>query len=382
MNAHLDGTRKILWVSVLAIAAFVAWAAYADVDQITRATGQVIASNRSQIVQTTDGGVLSNLLVKEGATVAKGQLLAELDTTRPEAAYQETRAKALALRAQVARLKAEVYGGTPSFPAELRAYPNFIQGQQALFQKRQTAINEDLKALERIRDLVRKELALNEPLLATGDISQADIIRLQRQVADIDSQIIAKRNKYFQDTQTDLSRAEEDLASVLQTMAQRKDSLDRAELRAPLAGLVKNIRITTLGAVVKPGEEIMQIVPSDDDLVVEVKVRPQDVAHLKPGLPATIKIDAYDYTLYGSLDGTLTYLSPDTLSEDMKPNEQPYYRAQVKSTGRRFTGRPDETIDIQPGMTATAEIRTGSNTVLRYLTKPVIKTVAESLHEK
>jgi adhesin transport system membrane fusion protein len=149
-----------------------------------------------------------------------------------------------------------------------------------------------------------------------------------------------------------------------------------------LPGLVKNVRLTTLGAVVKPGEEVMQIVPADDDLIVEVRVRPQDVAHLKPGLPANVKIDAYDYTIYGSLNGTLTYLSPDTLSEDIKQNEQPYFRAQIKTSGRNFSARPNEKIDIQPGMTATVEIITGNNTVLRFLTKPMIKTVSESLHER
>jgi len=161
-----------------------------------------------------------------------------------------------------------------------------------------------------------------------------------------------------------------------------KDSLDRTELWAPLAGLVKNVRLTTLGAVIKPSEEVMQIVPADDDLIIEVKVRPQDVAHIKPCLPVNIKIDAYDYTIYGSLNGTLSYLSPDTLNEDLKPNELPSYRAQVKTIGRRFSARPNEHIDIQPGMTATAEIITGNNTVLKYLTKPIIKTVSEALTER
>ena len=382
MREHADGTRKILWTTVLTLGAFVGWAWYAEIDQITRATGQVIASQRSQVIQTTEGGVLQKLLVKEGTRVAQGQLLAVLDRSRPEAAYMETRAKASALKAQVSRLRAEVYGGELKFPPELRDYPNFVQGQTALFEKRQTAIREDLQALDKTLTLVKKELSMNEPLLATGDISQADIIRLQRQVAEVETQIIAKRNKYFQDTQTDLSRAEEDLAGVLQVMAQRKDSLDHMELRAPLAGLVKNVRVTTIGGVLKPSEELMQIVPSDDDLIVEARVRPQDVAHLKPGLPATVKIDAYDYAIYGTLSGTLIYLSPDTLSEDIKPNEQPYFRVQVKTSGRHFSGRPDQEIDIQPGMTATVELLTGKNTVLRFLTKPVTKTISEAMHEK
>jgi adhesin transport system membrane fusion protein len=147
-------------------------------------------------------------------------------------------------------------------------------------------------------------------------------------------------------------------------------------------GVVKNVRITTIGAVVRPSEEVLQIVPSKDALVVEVRVRPQDVGRLKPGLSANIKIDAYDYTVYGSLKGTLTYLSPDTLSEDIKANEQPYYRAQIQVSGQQFSARPNEPIDIQPGMTAVAEVTTGSHTVLNYLIKPVIKTFSESLQER
>jgi len=251
-----------------------------------------------------------------------------------------------------------------------------------LYEKRRSALREDLEALERSASLVRQELSLNEPLLAMGDVSEVDVIRLKRQLAEIEAQITTKQNKHFQDAQADLVKAEEELGSILQSVAQRQDALNHTELRAPLSGVIKDVRFTTLGAVIKSSEEVMQIVPSEDDLLIEVKVRPQDIAHLKPGLPANVKIDAYDYTIYGIMDGTLLYLSPDTLDEDIKQNEQPYYRALIKSTGKHFTGRPDEKIEIQPGMTATVDIITGRNTVLKYLTKPVIKTVSESLGER
>lgn len=382
MSEKEDGTRKILWVTVLVVIIFVAWAWFAEIDRLTRASGQVISSARSQIIQSAEGGVIQELLVKEGMSVKKGELLAILDRTRAEAGYLETRAKSAALTAQIARLNSEVYDQVLSFPPELKDYPKLIRAQQVLKEKRATALNEELAALNKSLTLVKKELSMNEPLLKRGDVSEADIVRLQRQVADVEFQISTRRNKFLQDAQADLTRAEEELASISQTLAGRKDSLDRTELRAPLAGVVKNVRFTTIGAVVKPSEEVMQIVPSDDDLVIEVKVHPQDIGYLKVGLPSTIKIDAYDYTIYGTLQGTLSFISPDTLSEDLKPNELPYYRAQVRTTGKHFSGRPNEEIDIQPGMTATAEIKTGSNTVLRYLTKPVIKTMSESLHER
>lgn len=374
--------RLTLWTSVLAIALAVAWAAWARLDQITRANGQIIASSRSQIIQAPDGGILETLSVKEGQPVSKGQVLATLDTARLKAAYLETEAKATALRLQVARLRAEVYGGQPDFGDLAQTYPELAATQRKLFEKRQTAIREDLAALGHAASLARRELNLSEPLLATGDISRTEVLRLQRQLADIETQQVSRRNKYFQDAQADLAKAEEDLAGVTQLMAQRKDALAHTELRAPLAGVVKNIRVTTLGGVLKAGEEVMQIVPSDDDLVVEVKVRPQDVSHLKPGLHATIKIDAYDYSIYGTLPGELTFLSPDTLSEDIKPNEQPYYRARIRTLKTSFSGRPQERLALQPGMTATVEIKTGEHSVLQYLFKPVVKTLSESMGER
>ncbi len=378
----MNTSRITLWTSVLAVSAAVGWASWARIDQITRASGQIIASSRSQIIQAPDGGILEVLNVKEGQAVLKGQVLAALDTTRIKAAFLETEAKSSALRTQVARLRAEVYGGAPDFGDLSQTYPEMVATQRKLFEKRQTAIREDLAALGRTADLVRKELALSEPLLKTGDISRTEVIRLQRQVADIETQMVSRRNKYFQDAQADLAKAEEDLAGVTQSLAQRKDTLDHTELKAPLAGLVKNIRVTTVGGVLKAGEEVMQIVPTDDDLVVEVKVRPQDVTHLKPGLLATVKIDAYDYSIYGTLPGELTFLSPDTLSEDIKPNEQPYYRARIRTTRQAFKARAQERIELQPGMTATVEIKTGDHTVLSYLFKPVVKTLSEAMHEK
>lgn len=375
-------SRLILWAASAVLAVFIAWAALAEIDQVTRAQGKVIASSRTQIIQSAEGGVLEKLLVREGSSVDKGALLAVLDKTRLEASYQEARAKEVALSAQVARLKAEVYDQPLNFPEALREFPDLAAAQRALYAKRRSALAQDIGALERSAALVRQELQLNEPLLKLGDVSEVDVIRLKRQLSDLEAQIASRRNKHFQDAQAELVKAEEELNSITQNVAQRRDALSHTELRAPVAGVVKNVRITTLGGVVKASEEVMQIVPGDDDLLIEVKVRPQDIAHLKPGLAAKVKIDAYDYTIYGMMNGTLSYLSPDTLEEGNKANEQAYYRALVKSPGRHFSGRPGEALEIQPGMTATVDIITGRNTVLRYLTKPLIKTVSESLGER
>jgi adhesin transport system membrane fusion protein len=374
--------QMILWLIVFTLIIFTLWASFSKIDQIARAQGQVIASSRTQIIQSSDGGVIEEMLVKEGDAVKKGDILVRLDKTKVEASYLEAKSKWMALKAQQVRLNAEIAGNQPKFPPELKEYAQFRENQILLLKKRRIAFEQDIQNLEQIHTLAKKELKLSMPLLKTGDVSMAEILKLQRQVADFDSQIINKRNKYFQDIQAELSKVSEELSSTEQLLAQRKDQLDHMELRAPGNGIVKNVRVTTLGGVIKPSEEVMQIVPIEDNLVVEAKVKPSDVAFLKLGLKTNVKIDAYDYTVYGALMGKLIFISPDTITEDLKQGELAYYRIQVQTEGKKFTGRPDQNLEIQPGMTATVEIKIGENTILNYLMKPVIKTLNESLGEK
>jgi adhesin transport system membrane fusion protein len=381
-----DGYRNrpsiMLILIFFIVVIFLIWASVSNIDQVSRAQGQVIASSRTQVIQSSDGGVIEEMLVKEGDMVKKGELLVKLDKTKVEASFLETRSRSAALEATLARLNAEMFNREPKFSKDLNNYPQFIQNQLMLLKKRKTAINEDLAALERMLTLAKKELNISAPLLKTGDVSLTDVIKLQRQVADLEAQITNKRNKYLQDLQAELSKTEEELSTTKQMLTQKQDQLDRSELRAPMAGIVKNVRITTLGGVIRPSEEVMQIVPLEDNLIIEAKAPPKDVAFLKLGLMTNIKIDAYDYTVYGSLKGKLIYISPDTLSEDLKQGEQAYYRIQVQTDGKRFSGKPNEDLEIQPGMTATVEIKTGHNTILKYLMKPVIKTMNESLGER
>jgi adhesin transport system membrane fusion protein len=372
-----------LWVVTLGLGAMLAWAYVSEIDQVTRATGQVIASSRSQIIQASDGGVLVDLRVKEGVKVKQGDLLARLDSTKVKAAFLEAEARCAGLQAQVARLRAEVLNQKPAFDSELRRrYADFVENQSTLYQRRREALDAEIRIYQESLDLVRRELEMNLPLLGTGDVSQTDILKLRRQASELQGQMTNRRNKYFQDTQAELAKAEEDLAGANQILAQRKSQFEQTDLFAPVDGVVKNVRITTKGGVVRPGEEVMQIVPLDDDLVVEAKLKPADIAFVKPGLAAQVKIDAYDYTIYGALNGTVTYISADTLEENLRQGELPYYRVQIRTTGKALKNRPDEPMEIQPGMTATVEIKTGVNTVLKYLTKPLVKTFSESLGER
>jgi len=382
MNFSETRSSAVIWISLLALVCFLVWASQAELEQITRAPGQIIASGRTQVIQASDGGVLQALLVKEGDTVERDQVLALLDRQKLHAAYQETRSRELALRATVARLNAEIVGNEPAFPADTEGYPQFRANQLALLQKRRASINEETASLRKLLELAQRELAMTAPLVSTGDVSQADVLKLERQVADLQAQITNRQNKYMQDTQADLSRAEEELAGVQQMLAQRADLLSRTELRAPMRGVVKNIRMTTIGGTLKPTEELMQIVPIENELMVEARIRPTDIAFIHTGQTASVKIDAYDYTLYGWLEGKVSYLSPDTLTEDLKQGEQAYYRLQVRADDKRFARHAKQAIQLQPGMTVTVEIKTGKNTVLRYLAKPIVKTMREAMVEK
>ena len=371
-----------LWITILAIVVFFIWANYSELDTITRGQGAVIANSKTQSIQSFDGGVIENIHVKEGDLVQKNQTLVTLEKTKLEAAFKEQRSKVAALRAAKARLNAEIFGGEPKFDEDIKDYPQFRINQLKLLERKRSMIKEQVDALELSLRIVKKQLQMTKALVPTGDVSLMEALKLQNQVSDMSAQIENTKNKYFQDTQAELNKIEEDLSASLQTLALRQDQLDHVVLRSPTNGIVKNIRITTLGGAVKPSEEVMQIVPVEDDLVIEAKIKPSDIAFLRKGQQANIKIDAYDYSIYGSLEGKLIYISADTITEETKQNEPSYYRIKVQTQGRRFSGKPQEKIEIQTGMTAIVEIKTGKNNVLKYLFKPLIKTIDSSLTER
>jgi adhesin transport system membrane fusion protein len=381
--------HRSIWLIAAAFAVVTAsavWAGVAGIDQIARAQGQVIASSRTQVIQSANDGVIETLLVQEGERVRKGQILVRLDRSQAEAGYSDSLGKVAALKATLVRLHAEVFGRALVFPPDVQKHPSFVINQTELFQRRQRALKAELSALQDGLQLAREELVLSKPLLASGDIGKADIIRLQRQVAEINGQITNRRNKYFQDAQADMTKAEEDLSTQSQALADRTSVFERTEIKAPADGLVRKIQITTPGAKVRQGEVIMELLPTDSNLIVEAKLNPADVAFVRSGLPATIKLDAYDYSIYGALRGTVSYISPDALTEDSRTGEHVYYRVQLRvdeaALQQHNDAHPGRTVTIQPGMTATVEIGTGKQTVLAYLTKPVTKTLSESLTER
>ncbi|MET0334095.1 MAG: HlyD family efflux transporter periplasmic adaptor subunit [Rhizobacter sp.] len=380
-----QAAQRIVLIGVLLLATALVWARTAEVEQNVRAQGQVIASSRTQVVQAANEGVIEKFEVSEGQRVKKGQVLVVLERNQAEAAYGDSEAKVAALKAALARLRAEVFAKPLTFPPEVRKHKSFVENQTALFNRRQQALHAELAALEDSLRIVKSELDMSRPLLATGDIGKVEVLRLERQVAELAGTIGNRRNKYFQDAQAEMTKAEEDLATQEQLLAERGTTLERTELRAPADGLVRRLQISTPGARVRAGDVVLELLPTDSRLIVEAKLKPADRGFVREGLAATVKLDAFDYSIYGALHGRVAYVSPDALTEQTRAGEHIYYQVQVviettAQDAKAATRRP--TLELQPGMTSTVEIRTGAQTVLKYLTKPVTKTLDESLTER
>lgn len=373
----------IIGLALFTVLGSLTWASMAEVDQISRAPGKVIPSGRVQIVQSADGGVVTEILAREGDRVRRGELLVRLDTVRATAAYLKSKGREAALRAEIARLEAELYERPLRFGPELDEYPELVQNQRSLYESRRRSLHDEIEALEATHRLILEELEMNEPLLETGDVSRAEVLRLQRQASEISGRIVTTRNRYLQELQTALAKAEEQLVAAEQERIQYKDQLDHTNLYAPADGIVKNVRFTTVGAVLRPGDEVLQIVPTDAELIVEAQVSPADIGFIRLGQPANVKFDAYDYTIYGTGVGEVSYISADTLTEQGPRGEVSYYRVHVTvDPTPLIERRPYEEIELQPGMTATVEIKTGENTVLSFITKPLTKTWSEALTQR
>ena len=384
MNLLMRPATMIILVIGLVVTGFVVWSQWAELDQVTRAPGKVVPFSRVQIVQSEQDGAIANIAVREGEAVEAGQTLIELDRVQLEAGLREARVKVAALETRMARINAELYDRPLSFPASVSGYPEFMANQRQLYQRRRRALNDELRTLENLADLQRQELELSEPLLETGDVARSEIIRMQRQVVETQGRISKVRSDQARDLQTEFAQTDEELASAREILARADDRFRASALTAPAAGIVKNVRFNTIGGFVRAGEEVLQIVPMGEKLIVEARVPPRDIAFVKSGQRARVNFDAYDNAIYGSADGTVVFISPDTLTEQSQDgSSETYYRVNLEvDTAPMIEIEGREAINLQAGMTATAEILTGESTVWNYITKPILKTVSDSLQEK
>jgi adhesin transport system membrane fusion protein len=356
--------RPVLWLTGLVIVSFFVWAAFAPLDEVTRGNGKVIPISRGQIIQSLEGGILRLIDVQEGDEVEAGQTLAVIDDTAFRAEFSDLKGQTLALRASLSRLRAELAGEKQiTFEPEVLQASDVVRVEVDVFNARRRKLQETVASLNEKLALSQKHLELVQPMVKSGATSRVEGIKVEREVADLKGQLFETKNTYFQEVNDQIAKQSSELASLNQRLAQKQDALTRTDLKSPVRGIVKNLSVTTRGGVVKPGETIMEIVPLDDQLYVEAEIKPRDVAFLSPGLPATVKITAYDYSIYGSLKGQLVFISADTLKDEMRRDQEPFYRVRVLTDSASLHG-PDGPLPIKPGMIAEIDIQTGKKTVL------------------
>ena len=360
---------------------FLTWASIAKLEQISRAKGIVIATAKKQEIQSANDGVIEEIFVVEGQSVKKDEAIAKLDQSQFQASYESIKSKVAALESTISRLKAEVFKKEMRFTPLSIEYPDFMSSQQELFKRRQEALNDEIGVLQNSLDLARDELNLNIPLVKTGDIGTIELIKLKRQVADIEGQIVNRKNKYFQESQAELTKYEEELSSQKQELADKTVTLGRAEIVSPMDAIVNNILITTKGAKVRAGDVIMQLVPVDE-LVIEAKLSPSEISFVKVGQKASVKLDAYDFSIFGGFEGKVKHISSDTLVEKTNKGDEFFFRVLISIDGREMISKVGKKVIVTPGMTGQIDIITGERTVLTYLAKPVIKTLNEAFTER
>ncbi|WP_341686703.1 HlyD family efflux transporter periplasmic adaptor subunit [Limnohabitans sp.] len=360
---------------------FVLWASWFEIDQTVRTQGQIIPQEKTQIIQAADGGVVQELKVNEGDNVKQGDLLVVLESERARAQVNEISNRVAGLSIARLRAQAEAAGQQPDYGAYRKTHADLVSAQQALLMQNKVALDKDKKAFSEQLQYAQSEYALTKKLYDAGDVSQVELMRTQRAVVDARQKLEAVEEKFKADARKQLTQIEDEITSQRSKLQERQSVLDHTEIRAPVNGIVKFLRINTIGGVLRPGDEIMQISPTEGGYVIEAKVNPTDIGLLHIGQKATVKLDAFDYTIYGSLPGELVYLSSDTLSEQAQNGSTSvYYRARV-----RFDHPPGSKISsasTKAGMTASIDIMADKRTVLTYLVKPIARAFSGAMGQK
>lgn len=371
---------SVIWLTLSGLLLFIGWSSWAILDEVTVGTGKITPSTHAQVIESLDGGIVSALMVKEGDIVERGQMLARLDPTRFQSNYGEAAARVRALRASSERLRSELTGEPLRFSTESMREPDLVARERQLYESRRRNLNETVSNLQEALQLVMAELRMTQPLVAKGAASDVEVIRLQRQAAELKGKIDEARNQFAVRAREEQVKNNADLDAQLQVMAGKADQLDRAVINSPVRGIVKDVQVNTVGGVLQPGGKLMEIVPLEDQLLVEARINPRDIAYIRPGLPATVKVTAYDSSIYGDLKGMVEVVSPDTLQDEVR-RDQFYYRVYVRTQSAELKNRNGKTFPILPGMVANVEIKTGQKSVLDYLIKPLNK-LNEALRER
>ncbi|MGE3319599.1 MAG: HlyD family type I secretion periplasmic adaptor subunit [Candidatus Berkiella sp.] len=399
------------------------WASFATLDVVTVAQGKVIPSRSMQTVQNLEGGIVKDIRVKVGDVVERGQVVMVIDDTRFVSSMKEGEVQSDALQAKIERLTAETSGEPLKFSKQLtESSPDTVKNETHLYENRKTELQVKLNILkdeveqrkqelsaaigkkdqiERSLTLVKKELSLTKPLVSQGAVSEVDVLRLERTVNDLsgdleqtvisipklESSVSGAERKikelelgFKSDALKELNTAKAEYSRLFESNKAAADRVTRTIVRSPVRGTVNQVKVATIGGIVQPGQDLMDIVPLDDTLLIEANVRPSDIGFLRPGLPATVKISAYDFSIYGGLKAVVEHISADTITDE-KGNA--FYQIRVRTTEASYlVGKHGERLQIIPGMSATVDILTGEKTVLEYLLKPIIKAKRNAMRER
>ncbi len=415
------GGQLILWVIALFVLVFLIWAANSEIDEVTRGMGKVIPSQQTQIVQNLEGGILGQLHVKVGDVVDKDQLLIDIDKTRFSAPIMESKVQELALKAQIARLEAEIGGKDFTVPKEvlderpeigereLQLYSTKRHGHEAKLQILQEQFNQRRQEVTELRTkvgelgrslgILQKELNMTKPLISAGAVSEVEILQLQRQASQLSGELETSRSaipraesriaearkaldeeklNFQNEARKELNDAYVKLEGISANKTALVDRLQRTEVRSPVHGIINQIKVYTVGGTIQPGMDLIEIVPLDDTLLIEAKITPADIAFLRPNQQATVKFTAYDFTIYGGLDADLEHISADSITDE-KGNA--FYLVRLR-TKKNYLGSEDKQLPIIPGMVASVDILTGKKTILSYLLKPILRAKHTALRER
>jgi adhesin transport system membrane fusion protein len=377
LGAEMRGPSMVVWLSGATVVVFLLWAAFAWVDEIVRAEGSMISSSRPQIIQNLEGGILAELAVGEGDIVEKGAVLARLHGTQFQSSVDDLMDQIATFEIRRLRLEAELEGMFDfEVTRDLAARtPDIVASERALLLARQSDFVSRTDGAQRVLAEAEREKQLLENLLERKIVSLIEVTRARKVYADA-------RIKFDEIvTQSELERAKEysdvlkELATLRQNLKASTDQLNRTVLVSPMRGIVNNLSVTTIGGVVRPGEEILQIIPLDEELFVEARVKPENIAGVRPGQAATVKLSAYDYTIFGALQGTVKLISADTFKDERArdPDGDPHYKVTLQVDTDNLSAR-QASLEIRPGMQASVELHTGSKTVMQYLLKPLYKS--------
>jgi adhesin transport system membrane fusion protein len=415
------GGRTIVWLTLILVALVLYWMYVSDIEEVTRGMGKVIPSSQIQVVQNFEGGILAELLVKSGDIVKKGQVLMRLDETRFNAPYRQSRMKYLALNARAARLRAETLGMEMVISEVLeKERPEIVKREQQLFTSRQqelfarlgvleeqaeqrqqelVELKEKLREIRRTYKLLKREIDLTKPLVEQGAVSEVEVLRLERQASimlgeisatklamprveskmeEADKVINEEKLTFSNNAKEELNEVEVELEALATTEVALADRLERTSVKSPVYGTVKQVLLNTVGGVVQPGMDLVEIVPLEDTLLIETQIKPSDIAFLRPKQKAMVKFTAYDFTIYGGLDAELEQIGADSITDE-KGNS--YYMVRVRTNQNFLDGR-DGPMPIIPGMVTSVDIVTGKKTILTYLLKPMLRAKHMALRER